>query len=201
MADQSSSIADANTYSSGDLFAAGIVDNGIGPLVCIGDATGAGGANVWPAEALADALRPTKITLPDFPGGVGFTMSIRRAVRSGPSEGTLIEDGGVAGQSYDITGADIFNHNQDLIEHCAAMLATQPWTRLNVKQTKSGLQVETVGLDQLDIFADGHPAGPPQKIMRDGKNILKLRPKKGQMVEIVGFAHGSVHQRRRLTVA
>ena len=120
---------DANTYSSGDLFAAGIVDNGIGPLVCIGDATGGGGANVWPAEVLADALRPANLTLPKFPKGVDFTMAIRRAVRSGASDGALIEDGGVAGQHYDMTGTDVLHDNKDLIEHCARILAAQPWTQ------------------------------------------------------------------------
>ena len=40
-------VVDANTYSSGDLFAAGFVDNEIGMLVSVGEATGAGGANVW----------------------------------------------------------------------------------------------------------------------------------------------------------
>jgi hypothetical protein len=191
-------VCDANTYSSGDLFAAGIVDNGIGPLVCIGDATGAGGANVWPAEVLADALRPANLTLPKFPKGVDFTMSIRRAVRAGASDGALIEDGGVAGQHYDMTGTDILHDNKDLIEHCARILAAQPWTRMNVKRVKSGIEVETVGLDQLDIFASGHPAGRPYRIKQDGKHMLKLRVRKNQMVEIVGFAQGTVRQRRRI---
>jgi Peptidase family S41 len=39
-------VGDSTTYSSGDLFAAGFVDNGIGPFICAGRATGAGGANV-----------------------------------------------------------------------------------------------------------------------------------------------------------
>jgi hypothetical protein len=39
-------VVDANTYSSGNLFAAGWVDHSIEPLVTVGQATGAGGANV-----------------------------------------------------------------------------------------------------------------------------------------------------------
>ena len=86
-------VGDANTYSSGDLFAAGIVDNRIGPLVCIGDATGAGGANVW---GRGSGGRPAACNhAARIPGGLGFTMSIRRAVRSGATDGALIEDGGV----------------------------------------------------------------------------------------------------------
>ena len=40
-------VGDSTTYSAGDLFSAGFVDNGMGPFVCVGQATGAGGANVW----------------------------------------------------------------------------------------------------------------------------------------------------------
>ena len=40
-------VGDSTTYSAGDLFSAGFVDNDIGPFVCVGEATGAGGANVW----------------------------------------------------------------------------------------------------------------------------------------------------------
>src|SRR5262249_50885671 len=50
-------VVDANTYSSGDLFTAGVLDNRIGPIVCIGAATGAGGANVWDTEDLRVALK------------------------------------------------------------------------------------------------------------------------------------------------
>jgi hypothetical protein len=99
-----------------------------------------------------------------------------------------------------MTGTDVFHNNKDLIEHCAEMLTAQPWTRLNVKRTKSGLQVETAGLDQLDIFADGHPADLPYPIKHDGKHMLKLHLQKNQMVEIVGFEQGAVRQRRRILV-
>jgi hypothetical protein len=97
-----------------------------------------------------------------------------------------------------MTGTDILHDNKDLIEHCASILAVQPWTRMNVKRVKSGIEVETVGLDQLDIFASGHPAGRPYRIKQDGKHMLKLRVRKNQMVEIVGFAQGTVRQRRRI---
>jgi hypothetical protein len=155
-------VCDANTYSSGDLFAAGIVDNGIGPLVCIGDATGAGGANVWPAEVLADALRPANLTLPKFPKDVDFTMSIRRAVRAGASDGALIEDGGVAGQHYDMTGTDILHDNKDLIEHCARILAAQPWTRMmNVKRVNQASKSRpSVSISLISLPLAILPAGP-----------------------------------------
>ena len=60
-------VVDANTYSSGDLFTAGIVDNRIGPVLCVGNATGAGGANVWDSDDLRVALKAADQPLPDCP--------------------------------------------------------------------------------------------------------------------------------------
>jgi hypothetical protein len=115
-------VVDAATYSSGDLFAAGWVDNGIGPLVAVGDATGAGGANVWTDAQVRDALLGTDIDLPQLPGGVGFSLSIRRAIRSGPSDGVPIEDLGVAGIPYLMTRADLLDGNKNLLAFAAAQL-------------------------------------------------------------------------------
>src|SRR4029453_6178568 len=98
--------------------------------VAIGEATGAGGANVWGSDDLRVALAAAKSPLPPLPSGVSFTVAVRRAVRSNGAEGTLVEDVGVPGQPYDMTRRDLFSGNRDLIEHCAAMLAAQPRTRL-----------------------------------------------------------------------
>jgi Peptidase family S41 len=115
-------VVDANTYSSGDLFAAGFVDNQVGPLVCVGEGTGAGGANVWQHGQLRDALAGTAFGFGTPPGGVGFTLSIRRAVRSGPADGVPIEDLGVGGIPYDMTRRDLLDGNRDLLEFCAGLL-------------------------------------------------------------------------------
>ena len=40
-------VVNPTTFSSGDIFAAGIADHGIGQVVSIGEGTGGGGANVW----------------------------------------------------------------------------------------------------------------------------------------------------------
>ena len=125
-------IVDANTYSSGDLFTAGIVDNRIGPVVCIGNATGAGGANVWSSDDVQSAMLSAGQQLPLLPKGASFTLAVRRAVRSGDADGMLIEDGGIAGQPYAMTRTDVLRHNEDLSTHCEALLAAQPWTRMDV---------------------------------------------------------------------
>ena len=85
-------VANSNTYSSGDLFTAGIVDNRIGPVVCIGDATGAGGANVWTSADLGAAMKAAGFPLPPLARGTNFTVAVRRAVRSADAEGVLIEE-------------------------------------------------------------------------------------------------------------
>jgi hypothetical protein len=115
-------VVDATTYSSGDLFAAGWVDNGIGDLVTVGRATGGGGANVWTGAQLRDALTGTTHVYGPLPGGVGLTVAIRRAIRSAAGDGIPIEDLGVAGIPYDMTRADLEHGNRDLLAFCSALL-------------------------------------------------------------------------------
>lgn len=115
-------VADANTYSSGDLFCAGWVDHAVGPLVTVGRATGAGGANVWTARQVRDALSGTSTPLPPMPQGTGFTLALRRAVRSGLGDGLPIEDLGVPGVPYAMTRSDLLDGNKDLLAFCARQL-------------------------------------------------------------------------------
>lgn len=115
-------VVDANTYSSGDLFAAGWVDHDIGPLVTVGVATGGGGANVWTDAQLRDALGGTEHAFDPMPAGGGFTLSIRRAIRSGVSDGIPIEDLGIGGIPYDMTERDLLDGNVDLVAFCANLL-------------------------------------------------------------------------------
>lgn len=119
-------VVDANTYSSGDLFAAGWADHGIGPLVSVGHATGAGGANVWGDLQLSDALMGTPFEFDPLPNGIRFTMSIRRAIRSGRSDGVPIEDLGIRGIPYALTRRDLLHGNSDLHNFCAQTL--EDWT-------------------------------------------------------------------------
>lgn len=115
-------VADSTTYSSGDLFAAGWVDHAIGQLVTVGQATGAGGANVWTGNQLRDALMGSDQQFPVLPDGSGFTMAIRRAIRSSAGDGIPIEDLGVAGIPYEMTKRDLIEANRDLHAFCAGLL-------------------------------------------------------------------------------
>lgn len=115
-------VVDAATYSAGDLFAAGWVDNGVGPLVSVGRASGGGGANVWSYLQLCDAVAGSEMSLPRLPEGVDLTISVRRAIRSGAADGLLLEDVGVDGIPYAMTQRDLLEGNSDLLAFCAEQL-------------------------------------------------------------------------------
>jgi hypothetical protein len=192
-------IVDANTYSSGDLFTAGIADNRIGTVVCVGEATGGGGANVWTSNDLAAAMNPAGYPLPALAHGANFTIAMRRAVRTGDADGVLIEDSGIAGRSYSMTERDIFDGNKDLIDFCCKLLEAQPYTQLEVARRAGVLAITTEGLDRIDIYSDGHPALPTIRVKRDGTIRVRL-PKGAGALEVVGYSENALLQRRRLPV-
>lgn len=116
-------VVNANTFSCGDLFAAGIADYGIGQVVSVGEGTGAGGANVWTSDDIEYAYHAAGLPLPPIPPGINFTVSVRRMTRSGLSAGLAIEDIGVNGdERYDMTETDLTDGNSDLAEFCTARL-------------------------------------------------------------------------------
>jgi len=193
-------VGDSTTYSSGDLFSAGFVDNDIGPFVCVGEATGAGGANVWDYADLRSALKGSTIELPLLPDGIGLSFAFRRATRSGPSEGLPIEDVGIAGMPYAMTRDDLLAGNRDLIAHCVALLRRQPLTRMQVRLDLAARTVTatTDGLTRLDWLVDGHP-GSSTVVGRTARTAFSF-PAGTSAVELVGFAGQAMRQRRRIAV-
>ncbi|MBT2326921.1 hypothetical protein J7E62_31985 [Variovorax paradoxus] len=192
-------VADATTYSSGDLFSAGFVDNGLGPFVCVGEATGAGGANVWDYGDLRPLLAGTDLELPMLPDGIGMSFSFRRATRAGPSEGLPIEDVGIRGTPYAMTRDDLLGGNPDLLTHCFDLLRQQHLSRLDVelKKTTRTLKLGHAGLTRLDVLFDGHPG---QSFRLDSQPGIELRyPAGTRRVELAGFnGEEALLQRRRL---
>lgn len=193
-------VGDSTTYSSGDLFAAGFVDNGIGPFICAGRATGAGGANVTTYADLRQDLAGSEAALPGLPDGIGMSLSFRRATRSGPNEGLPIEDVGVEGTPYAMTRDDLLFDNRDLVAACIEELRNQPFSRLSpaVDTAARTIQVTTAGLDRIDMLVDGHP-GTSQPV--EGTTPVDLSyPAGAGTIELTGFAGAEVRQRRRLPV-
>ena len=191
-------VVDPNTYSAGDLFAAGFVDNEIGTLVCVGEGSGAGGANVWTHYDLREALVGTPFELEGLPADVGYTVAIRRALRSGAADGLPIEDLGVPGIPYEMTLDDLLHENRDLIGFCAGFLAGIPRTAMKVEVDGNTVAVTTSGLDELETYADGRPFEAVRKIS-DGTQQLP-RPD-AETVEFVGRRRGEICQRRRVPLS
>lgn len=191
-------VGDATTYSAGDLFAAGFVDNGLGPFLCVGSATGAGGANVWDYDDLRGALRGSSLALPPLPAGIGMTFSFRRATRSGASEGLTIEDVGVAGTPYAMTRRDVLQDNHDLMAACVRALRKQPASALRaaVSSEERTIAVTTRGLDRLDVEFDGHPAST--HLLHTTESLTITYAATTSVVELTGFVGDAVRQRRRL---
>jgi Peptidase family S41 len=193
-------VGDATTYSAGDLFAAGFVDNNIGPFICVGSATGAGGANVWTYNELRDAVRGTPIALPALPGGIGLTVAFRRATRARASEGLPIEDVGIAGTPYAMTRRDVLHGNHDLIATCVRTLQQMPSSvlRAAVSSAECTISIATRGLDRLDVVCDGHPAGT--HVLKGASTLTIACPPSTSVVELTGFDGPTVRQRRRLAM-
>jgi C-terminal processing protease CtpA/Prc len=186
-------IVDSTTYSAADLFAAGFADNGIGTIVSVGRATGAGGANVWWADTLNCSLAGTPHQLPRLPKGVGFTMSVRRATRVGASDGAPIEDIGIVGhRSYAMTRQDLLLGNTDLLTFCARLIEAEPASSLVVHWKTPVLDVQVTKLDRIDVYVDGRPhqshdvtgelrltLGHPREVIRvegyRGENLRQVR--------------------------
>jgi hypothetical protein len=190
-------VGDSTTYSAGDLFSAGWVDNAIGPFLCVGQATGAGGANVWDYRELRAALAGSEAALPLLPDGIGLSFSFRRATRSGPAEGLPIEDVGIAGEPYAMTRNDLLNGNADLIATCIARLKQLPASRLAavVNTTGRSIQVATAGLDRVDMTLDGHPGS--SNVVSSAAPLTLLYPAGTKVIELTGFKGNELRQRRR----
>jgi hypothetical protein len=194
-------IVDPNTYSAGDLFAAGFVDNAIGPLIGIGEATGAGGANVWSPQQVQDALLGTAFEQRQLPAGIGYTLSVRRATRVGPVDGAAIEDVGVrADRQYSMTKRDLTGSNEDLLAFAGRLVLQRRYSRLTVTAPAVGqpLAVRTHNIDQLDVIVDGRHQ--PSRTAPVASVRVEL-PSDWTEVEIQGRARGELLQRRRLTAS
>jgi hypothetical protein len=193
-------VADSTTYSSGDLFSAGFVDNEIGPFICVGTATGAGGANVWEYGELRRALIGSSAELPILPDGIDMTFAFRRATRTGANDGVPIEDVGVQGARYAMTENDLLHDNQDLLAACMSALRQLPFSRLSssIDRRARTVKVTTTGLDRVDPFFDGH-SGASQAI-GDVGTITIAYPAGTKLVELTAYAGDQIRQRRRIQV-
>jgi hypothetical protein len=124
-------ITDALSYSATDMFAAGFQDHEIGPVIGVGGATGAGGANVWSHGLLCALMQPDELDggpspFASLPHGADLRVAVRRTTRVGLQAGNVLEDLGVTPEvSYRMTRNDVLGHNQDLIDTAIDQLAAR----------------------------------------------------------------------------
>ena len=154
-------------------------------------------------DDLRAALSAAEHPLPKLPPGVGFTVAVRRAVRSGDADGTLIEDAGIPGQSYEMTRIDILGSgqqsNQDLIEHCGEILAAQPLEQARRRPSRPNPD-HRHGRSRPGRSLPGWPSWRSHRPdSGDGSRSLTV-PAGTRVAEVVGFARGVVRQRQRIRV-
>jgi hypothetical protein len=113
------------TYSSAEMFAAGIQDHGLGTIVGTAPATGGGGASPWPQVtinrlSLREDLRP----IDEAPS---FRIAVRRALRR---DGRPLEGSGVRPDVFHKrTLRDVMDGDMDLLNVATAILAEKSKTR------------------------------------------------------------------------
>jgi hypothetical protein len=172
----------------------------MGPFICVGSATGAGGANVWSYAELRKALTGSPAALPPLPEGIDLSFAFRRATRARANEGIPIEDVGISGTSYEMTRNDLLNGNPDLMATCITALKQQPFSRLTaaVDTAARTIQVTATGLDLVDVKFDGH-SGITAPVDAAG-SVTITYPARTKTVELTGCLGPDTLQRRRLSL-
>jgi hypothetical protein len=199
-------ITDALCYSATDMFAAGFQDHAIGPVLGVGNNTGAGGANVWTHHLLNRYLMPGEHNrLKTLPGNTGMRVALRRTLRVGPNAGMPLEDLGVEPNSYyHMTKRDLLEKNVDLMEFVTRILAELPRYHVAAvpslnSQNRLSLNLEIQNLDRVDVFINSRPMDSFN--VEDGVNRISLGiVDTGAIIELAGLKRGDLVARRRLTL-
>lgn len=152
-------ITDALCYSTTDIFAAGFQDHGIGTILGVDHATGAGGANVWEYPLIATLARDPRVLPLTLPRDASFRFAVRRVTRVGTNAGMPLEDLGVVPEVFhETTRRDLLDQNADLIDQAIELLKAQPTQTLAVERMSArACRVTTANLDVVDAYLDAHP--------------------------------------------
>ncbi|MFI6483318.1 S41 family peptidase [Nonomuraea sp. NPDC050663] len=184
-------VTDARCYSSGDVFAAGYQDHGIGDVLGVDDTTGAGGANVWEFPLLMQlASGDGDFPYRPLPEGVGLRVAIRRLLRVGPNAGVSVEDFGVRSETiHPVTRDDIMHGDRDLLAAAFALL--REGRRREFEVTLDPVRVRGVNVDRADFITDGRPRA---SVDLDGDTAEVTVPGLAQarVVRVEGYAGGEL---------
>ena len=184
-------VTDGLCYSTTDIFAAGFQDHQVGTILGTDDNTGAGGANVWDHRLLRQLLAGTETPYEELPLNAGMRVSMRRTIRVGESNGTVLEDLGVVPDlPHRMTRRDLLEGNVDLLEEAGKILADHPRRQLDtsVKSITDGqaaLELTTMGLDRVDFFAGDRPFGSVD--VEDGTTEVSVDVDDADAIRLTGF--------------
>lgn len=198
-------IIDALCYSTTDIFAAGFQDHGAGPVLGIAESTGAGGANVWPHEALVRLLEAAPASsLKPLPRGASFVVAMRQVTRVGPRAGVPLEDLGVKPDHvHHITRRDLLNRNEELIERAGKILSELPARELRASAPRTAdgrttMAVTVRNIPRLDVLIDERPHSSLDT--PDGSIEVELRCAPRRLVELLGWEGGRLVARRKVWI-
>lgn len=134
-------LANARTFSAGDLFTCGMQDNKAATIFGEDPQTGAGGANVVEYDGFFVNYAPALFR--PLPGGVSMRVSWRQSVRANP-RASLIEDQGCAADIVvPRVALDLSNNSQTQFDKVATYLLTKPASRSTYKLFAPGAQTPT----------------------------------------------------------
>ena len=114
-------LVDALTYSSAEMFAAGVQDHGLGKVMGVAPCTGGGGGSAWSQDLVH------RLSGDDFfarvPGSASLRMAVLRCRRTGANEARLIEgDGVIPDTVHAVTRRDLLLADADLVERAKQCL-------------------------------------------------------------------------------
>lgn len=185
-------VTDALCYSTTDIFAAGFQDHEIGTIIGVDNNTGAGGANVWTHDLLTRFLQNNSGSpYTPLPSNSGMRVSIRRTIRVGESNGTILEDFGVAPDIlHPMTQDDLMHSNRDLIARAVKVLDEKKIRHLHAEITDEQnseivLKLTTEGLDRVDIFDGLRPVGSIE--LDDGVTEVTIQGSATTELRLLGY--------------
>jgi C-terminal processing protease CtpA/Prc len=195
-------ITDALCYSTTDIFSAGFQDHDIGPILGVSGNTGAGGANVWDHDLLLQFLPSATSPIQPLPNNAGMRVAIRRTTRVGRMSGVPLEDLGVIPDvRHQMTLADLFEDNKDLIGRAAQLLSQRPAFLLSanlVQGPPRKLDVTTKGLNRLDVFINGRPHVSVDLVDGSRSTDLPAQLPANPQFRLEGYSGGTMVAARRL---
>ncbi|MEU7552786.1 S41 family peptidase [Streptomyces sp. NPDC044571] len=189
-------VTNARCYSATDIFSAGFQDHAIGPVLGTDQCTGAGGANVWTHELLADLLDgdPDSPYVP-LPKNAGMRVAIRRTLRVRANSGTPVEDLGVTpDELHHMTRADLREDNVDLLERAGRILQSLTPHAVSITDTDTTdgalrLKVKATNIDRLDVYVDQRPRASVD--LADGQaDVTVPDAANAHSARVEGFASG-----------